>query len=418
MCVLLSIQVNVFFCANLRAADSCSRTRTIAFPPKSQSIIFHMDLQCDGSQLCVSGIPSGADRLRLFVNGIPCWMSILTPSDVENQSIPTINIPLDGLITADTAATNLPPNALITACAYDKDRTPLGRCSLSDCPLVIPVARAGPNNGGWNSIHRLLASNLQQPGEAHGWAFHLSEALGSVPDHYQQLDAAPVVQVFFRLSFEASALSSLTDNAITVTWSCRGDPTIPPSAKRPRPLMSAAWGDQAVTTRIGNGCYDSVFLCVVPREAVDGIVRCTVQWLPASCQGVGQVVSAPSLRYSVHGHLITDLHIPTPLLLATEEAKNDSNIPGSGAAPGASVTPNNPSTSVGGGKRLAVLVGVSKYSRRRGNDLEWCDEDNTEFFSRQQKIRPKKHRKKNTRSARHNMVPIPDATGIRMPRVW
>ena len=32
------------------------------------------------------------------------------------------------------------------------------------------------------------------------------------------------------------------------------------------------------------------------------------------------------------------------------------------------------------GKRLAVVVGVSKYTRRRGGDLEWCDEDATAWY--------------------------------------
>lgn len=34
---------------------------------------------------------------------------------------------------------------------------------------------------------------------------------------------------------------------------------------------------------------------------------------------------------------------------------------------------SQPAAAAAPGRRLAVIVGVSKYTRRRGGDLEWCD---------------------------------------------
>lgn len=334
-----------------------------------------MDIQCNGTNLCVRGIPDTAKQVRLFANGIPCWNGKLEGCTAVSNAL---TIPLEDLAVVE-GSTAFPSTALVTACALDEDRNPMERCSLPDCTLNISTGRSGNGLGeGWVTFRRLLAASLQRPGETHGWHFRLQDAFGT-----QQVDSdTPVLQIYLKLSFDASA-PLLASADVKVTWSCRTDPSLPPSSKRPRPLSPAAWGDQSSVTHITGGCYDSVFLCVVPRESLDGDVRCSVQWTSGGGSGsIGDPysTSAPPLRYAIHGHVVKDIRIPAPLLLATTNASESNSPIVSSVTTSIPANPQaNPTPPVG--KRRALLVGVSKYSRRRGNDLEWCDGARTGHMS-------------------------------------
>lgn len=92
-----------------------------------------------------------------------------------------------------------------------------------------------------------------------------------------------------------------------------------------------------------------------------------IQWLATA---PGPTV----LRYAIHGHTAPVVNVPMPLLIASEDTAPQV-IPTTPAAP-----PPEPSESLTGLKR-AVIVGVSKYSRRPRGDLEWCDEDATSWYN-------------------------------------
>ena len=98
-------------------------------------------------------------------------------------------------------------------------------------------------------------------------------------------------------------------------------------------------GDQTVIAVLGSGCRDSELRFEVPSDEVSTstAVRCTVTWIE---EATGQCYT--HLCYALHGKVSMD-------------------------KPRATRTP-----AIATGGKHAVIVGVSKYSRRSG-DLEWCD---------------------------------------------
>lgn len=176
--------------------------------------------------------------------------------------------------------------------------------------------------------------------------------------------------VCFRAAFELPDLPDLPHQPltppITITWSFESTPwhttTLgDPPSKRPRPPPSTVAGLQTVVSHIDTITHDSVFVCLVPTDVLTSDVRC-----PGYVTGVlaprRRVVkwNAPLpvqlVRYAIHRHL-AHTELPPELLLSGSTEPSPTAVTVTETA-----------------KKRAVLVGVSKYTRRRG-DLEYCDED-------------------------------------------
>ena len=127
----------------------------------------------------------------------------------------------------------------------------------------------------------------------------------------------------------------------SVQWSSRTEGI--QRVKRARLTHQQTWGDITCHSVIGDvggvhqDCLHSVFACSLPVALWDD------QPIHCAIQADGSTANNALLYYSI----LND-RPPTPV---------------------APIVPAAP------GRKRAVIVGVSKYSRRRGNDLEWCDED-------------------------------------------
>lgn len=118
---------------------------------------------------------------------------------------------------------------------------------------------------------------------------------------------------------------------------------------------------------IGRDCTESVFMATFPRSSLDGMIRCEV-----STAIDMYYLTLGGLRYAVYGRITPSTEIAPPLLGAMIE--DNVQYPTCDT----DVLPVN--DAIVPGKRLAVLIGVSKYSRRRNNDLEWADDDAVTWY--------------------------------------
>lgn len=329
-----------------------------------------MDLRCDTVHLHIHGLPEGARWIRFRINGVPVGRA--RPAEGDAVHVPLLD--LVRLATAAGMAPHLPRAVDVTAVVFDEQRQRLAEASLSACQLPpAPEVQRSAATAPWNG--RLVAAALQHPGETQSWRLRVGDAIAA-------LSSCPsdVAQVYMRVTLEPD-LSAMPPGIVVVTWSCHyhRSTTDPPSAKRPRPLQPAAWGTQTVTAQLGGSAAgrDSVFLCPVPRSATDAEVHCTLQWQPlASPLAV--------MRYAVHGHVLPEVSVPASLLHATEDPAPSTGMMMGDAAAAPPATPNHalvpsppPSSPP---QKLAVIVGVSKYSRRPRGDLEWCDEDANTWY--------------------------------------
>ena len=366
-------------------------------------------------ELDVSGIPVATATLRALVNGVPCWSETVDPVHLSQRAA-TWKIPLAALAFQGEASLLLPRDGalqqgLLTVLAHAADHQELARASMASCPLpdLTRCAAGGGGNGnamrGWAS-GRLVAAALQRPGEVHTWRFSVGDA---VPIGHP----FPIAQVYLRVTFDADTMTGvgvgLADGltpVAQVNWVLRMNggaagaartvlhrdgswhspaaagitslsPAVGANANRPKPLPPVAWGEQSAMGQISHECRDSVFLCVVPVDTPQAEALCVVQWLPDA------VTATSVLRYAIHGQLVTDIGVPHAILLASEvPAISNTGRPLMSPIMSPQISPSNsfyglpaPEQPPVVGRKMAVIVGVSKYTRRPRGDLEWCDED-------------------------------------------
>ena len=264
-----------------------------------------------------------------------------------------------------------------------------------------------------------------RPGDKHTWRLRIGDHLAimsyqgcavlyiCVVQHRRHtpdvpLTPATMVLICLRATFEIPTTPEIVDDGqpfLLVQWahSTGGAPPemsgeiitkkrIPPLSvgqKRSRysSQVATACGLQSGRTELNAGVTESVFAFLCPRDAFSSESLCTVTWLrsftPENTDG---------LRYNVVAQAVTDLQMPTTMLTnagASVIAEPDEPPPppppedeyyyydGSDYYARWMQQPPVPAFNYGsgnGGKQLAVIVGVSKYSRKRGSDLEWCDE--------------------------------------------
>lgn len=267
---------------------------------------------------------TGSRTAELMLTDLFAWMSVHDlpyPDDREDIGVLDFLGVTESILTGVVAKTSLQLSV------------PLDRR-----PQMRSLVNVSPEN-------RRVASVLNRPGEKHQWKLRLVDetpAAGSRP-----------LLIYARVLFEKP-----TDDADvlgTVRWS---RPNVPlddmgsdeKARKRQRRSSmppSASWGYIMAMTEVHRERPESIFtLPVDAGDLADGkiFLECEVEW-PDYITGRGP------RRYVVHVYQQTQPLGFLPSAMLTE------------AAP--------PPVS---GKKLALLVGISKYSRRR-SDLEYADDD-------------------------------------------
>ena len=298
-------------------------------------------MQTAANAVSVHHVPPGCTNLRFFLNGVPCHRC---PHQASGDTTTV------GLTTFDEAVRNaVPSDAPLFQCyAVDKDGRVLATASISELP--VPMARNAaltriPDNA------RLVASMLHGAGDTHRWQFPV---IRHVDD--DDTSTTPVL-VCLRILFDvndAQSNSSATGKSIaTVEWEATRVRDDRPLGRPP----GGAWGQLRGTCTVDASCLESVFCAPASR---DGHIRCTIT-----------ANTAPvATRYAVYG--VATPNFRPPLLLPVEVA-----------TAGEDRHSGPVSTPLTKGKRLAVLVGVSKYTRRpakRISDLEYADDDVVLWF--------------------------------------
>lgn len=208
-----------------------------------------------------------------------------------------------------------------------------------------PRAIAGP------SSTRRVATALNRPGDKHQWKLRLFDenpAAGSRP-----------LLVYARVLFDTTAMDDEAGVLATVRWTRPSYPLedvmkregvepepAPKRLRRSNLPPPASWGYIMAMTEVHLGRPVSVFTLPVDSEDLrDGkpFIECEVEW-PQYISGRGP------RRYVIHVY---------------QQAQPEACLPPA-MVPEAIPAPE--------GKKLAVLVGISKYSRRR-SDLEYADDD-------------------------------------------
>lgn len=295
-------------------------------------------------ELCVDGLPEGVGYVRAFANGIPTWRG-----DGDSTGSP-IRIPLMDLLPRDPTSRDMlhGPDCLLQLVAYDRERNEIARQCVdfpasAEMNAVVRATAPSPPTEDRPGPVRLVASTLHRPGEKHTWRVRIADHL---PAH------SPTIRlVCLRACLERDAENA----SATVRWTHAASTEA--SAVRPpkRPRIARAMGEQNAVVHLEGDVAESVFHFLVgPEETEDSHATVTIEW-PDKAEPIRD-----GLRYTVH------LQLVSPLAFGASGV-----LPYTHATVG-SASPPPPERQ---GKRLAVIVGVSKYSRRRGGDLEFCDED-------------------------------------------
>ena len=205
--------------------------------------------------------------------------------------------------------------------AINENSTILATASAPNPFLVNDQPRGDLDGPG-----RVVGSALQSPTDVHRWEF--------VPilDH-----GVPVAQL--------SVVFDMTPHDM-------GHPPVIATVKWILGDLGEEWGTVTNTADIGNGVYISRFNPLFP-EGWNGKVQCEVAAAPGCVD---------ELRYAIY-----------------REMFNVRKWCAGAAVP----LPSAKSTKVSLGKKVAVLVGVSKYTRRpkkRMSDLEYADDDIVQWY--------------------------------------
>ena len=306
-----------------------------------QSSTSAMDARLQSNNIVLRNVPASCTDLRFFLNGVQCHRCLHTAGTLG------ASVPLTAF--DDAVRNSLPSNTPLLQCyALDAQGTVLALAAMSQLP--VPIARdATPPHIADNG--RLVASALHGPGDVHRWQFPVERHLEADGDGTSLI----CVRVLFDVDNAVCANSASQDPLVTVEWEAS---RINDEAPQGRPPGSA-WGQLRASTTVDVSCRESIFCAPVSR---DGSVRCTITVTP-------RVQIAPGLiRYAVYIRAAPDYR--PPLLLGGEQSA--AAVLGKGCP----ASPRNAHEPIG--KRLAVLVGVSKYTRRpvkRMSDLEYADDD-------------------------------------------
>lgn len=270
-------------------------------------------------------------RLRLHFNGVVLYTIPIPPlvSSLDISTSELLHEILENHIPIDREREDIGV-LRIQGCSESIDKGTTEECFVnivipSDLVRSITAQRSSTPTesvvrNATSTTKRQCAGTLWYPGEKHSWRLSVDNLLNG------ELSSL----LYARVVFEAPQIDPLA----IVRWSYgsfpkeRAQVESPPVSKRSRSHVTS-------TDEVGQTYPTSVF----PVLAIQGeTINCEIEW-PLYLGSAG----APK-RYAVYVEKNTE---PPPM-----------------CAP-ASI----------GGKRVAVLVGISKYTRKRNGDLEYADDD-------------------------------------------
>ena len=297
---------------------------------------------CEGSAVLVGGVPQTATRLAGFLNGLPSWSQELPADRPEGVVVEDAFVPSPS---HDPAGPLRSPLPCLVVVALDAASAEVGR-GLVVRPAAPPERGDAPEPA--EPTGRLVASTLRVAEEAHLWSVTLAGG------------GATATQYLLRVTFEAPSAGEGVGPFAEVAWQAQRptqahaeDPR-PSKRARRRLLPPQAWGLPATTTPLDGDCLDAAYVCVVPPDARAVELQCVVSRRGAAAPG------STLLRYALHCLPLGPLTVPPTALLATRATADEDE-------PQAPMSPRGGS----GGRKRAVIVGVSKYSRRPRGDLEY-----------------------------------------------
>jgi hypothetical protein len=375
-------------------------------------------LAVDGTAVVATDVPADAHSVKLFLNGLAVWFG-----PVDRTAGGCVRAPFAEIV----SATNMMPTddlhlpragdtvrgVLLQSHALDADRRIVARGRGTELPLHFlarvteghpdgsargPAAARGPASppppgaagetedvGGPVGVNRLVASTVHQPGDRHTYDLRLRRMV-RVSSGSPAGDAAAATArrgsggefalVYVRVVFDVdaalfgvlqrqqqqtqkqsrkdddddAALATLRfDLQLNGTDVAEHRPSTAGDRSGHRRSALLSMGQTSSVFRLtGPECTDAVFVGCVPHWCVAAAsVRCELQTSAAA-----DVNAVWSLRYAIYGTVQAHLVAP-PLLPAAAEGIEDN------PAAAAAVNPVGPI-----GRKLAVVVGVSKYSAR------------------------------------------------------
>jgi hypothetical protein len=316
-------------------------------------------------------VPSEAKSVRAFINGTPVSKRINVDNSTEQSSSRAEGVTLEigiGEIanTAMCASLPFPSNegVLLQVYAFDSAGQPIASASIPT--MQLPRCRGAPMmsvpSAATAEQNRLVATAMHNPGDMHVWEFPIRR-LGVDFNPNKQ---TAIFAVYLRAIFEADPVLLCSGVGIgAISWS-HTPPTAlhfvgaqpPKRQKMPPPI---AWGEHRAITHIDKDCMESVFMVTLPVTSLDGMIRCEVT------TALDAYIILGGLRYAIYGRIVEFMgNAPTLGVVACPQLDEPPPVVET------MVTEK--------GKRVAVLVGVSKYTRRRNSDLEWADDDAVTWY--------------------------------------
>lgn len=232
------------------------------------------------------------------------------------------------------------------------------------------TARGGEHSNLPTGVTRMLASSVQHPGDNHVWELRVCrmaavDASGDVaqPPAGGGGGEDRLVLASVRVVFDAE--SGLLGHLPTATTHFdlhlpAADPPEGPDAVRRR-ATALALGSASMACHLTADCTEAVFMACLPRWCVAlATVRCEVRAATPE-----NAATRWSLRYAVNGSVQWDLTAPPRAPSDPERTLSNGPLPSPGAV----------------GRKLAVIVGVSKYSARAPSDLQYADDDVVHWFN-------------------------------------
>ena len=314
-------------------------------------------------------VPSDTKSVRAFINGTPVSRRINIEQCVGQSASRaegvTLEVALNDIAsTAMCASLPFPANegVLLQVYAFDAAGQPITSAVIPT--MQLPRCRLAPMTSvpsqATTEQNRLVATAMHNPGDVHVWEFPVRRLVGN-----QTLTKGhDIFTVYLRAMFEAEPVLLGSGVSIgAITWSHTPATHAPggSSSKRQRLPQPAAWGEHRATTYLDKDCMESVFMATLPMSSLDGMIRCEVN------TALDAYIVFGGLRYAIFGRIMEYMgNAPFLGIVSTCEAEEPS-------APVIETIQEK-------GKRVAVLVGVSKYTRRRTSDLEWADDDAVTWY--------------------------------------
>lgn len=291
-------------------------------------------------------VPEGTENVRIFLNGVPSC-SLDVPSGDRTLSVPMQTILLTPTICHLPLQSTPGLRALVQMYALDAAGARIGETGIS---VELSLKQKHQRSNECVSQNRILATAMHGLGDIHRWDIPISSIRGIE----QCYPGTGLALLYACVVFDLPAYA--TGSIASVSW---GRGAIGSNKRKRRTPVPAAWGTVSPANEITATTTESAFATLVdPCGVSDNILHLQIEAL-----SVASVWPLGGLRYAVYAYMVPQPSSLLPTILSPPVTNNHQ-------------PPAEPHTS----KRLAVLCGISKYTRRRGSDLEYADDDIVHWY--------------------------------------